>query len=139
MSIKLVIYALLACTFYGATPACADWSELLKEEEATYFYDKEAIKAVHVTRFAWTLIDLPKAAKSPFGDNYQSAMSRFRVHCKLDTFSKVAESLFEKPLGKGKETVVFDEMDIHVRIRDFAIRPGTYIAALKKQICDSTG
>ena len=89
MSIKLVIYALLACTFYGATPACAEWSELLKEEEATYFYDKEAIKAVHVTRFAWTLIDLPKAAKSPFGDNYQSAMSRFRVHCKLDTFSKV--------------------------------------------------
>ena len=132
------VLVLWSCFWLGLlASACAhaEWSELLKDEDTAIFYDKEAVKVVHVTRYAWTLIDLPKPSKGPGGENVQSIMTRLRVHCRQDTFARVAESLFEKPQGKGRETVVFEDPEI--RIRDQAIRPGTHIALLKKQLCDS--
>jgi hypothetical protein len=49
---------------------------------------------------------------------------------------KLAESIYERPDGKGKEIFTADKPDW--RPNDTAIRPGTHIALLKKQICAST-
>ena len=81
----------------------AEWTELDKNEDAAYFWDKESVKAIHVTRYAWTLTDLPKSTKGPTGDDYQSLLTRWRVHCKTDMFIKISESYYDKPQGKGKE------------------------------------
>ena len=132
-------FVLWSCLWLGllvSAPVRAEWTELLKEDETAFFYDKEAVKVVHVTRYAWTLVDLPKPSKGPGGETVQSIMTRLRVHCKQDTFARVAESMFEKTQGKGREIVIFEDPEI--RIRDQSIRPGTHIALLKKQLCDST-
>jgi hypothetical protein len=97
--VAFVLTSLLA----WAAPASAEWSELVKEDEATYYFDKEAVMPVHVSRFAWVLTDLPKAEKTPTGENYKSMMLRVRMYCKNDTVVRLSVSYFDKQMGKGKE------------------------------------
>lgn len=117
--------------------AMAEWTELDKDDETSYFWDKNSVKAVHVSRYAWTLVDLSKATKGPNGENYQSAMTRWRVYCKTDMAVKLSVSYFNKPQGKGREVATQDEQEW--RTKEAPIRPGTYLALLKKEICDSAG
>jgi hypothetical protein len=124
-----------ACLFLCA--AQAEWTELDKSDEATYYWDKDSVKAVHVTRYAWTMADLPKSMPSPAGEEYQSSLTRWRVHCKTDMFIKISESYYEKAKGKGREVASFD--DPEWRIGERPIRPGTYVALLKKQLCANPG
>ncbi len=127
--VAFVLTSLLA----WAAPASAEWSELVKEEEATYYFDKEAVMPVHVSRYAWVLTDLPKAEKTPTGETYKSMMLRVRMYCKNDTVVRLSVSYFDKQMGKGKE-VASD--DVHEwRPREYPIRPNTYLAALKKEVC----
>lgn len=127
--VAFVLTSLLA----WAAPASAEWSELVKEDEATYYFDKEAVMPVHVSRFAWVLTDLPKAEKTPTGESYKSMMLRVRMYCKNDTVVRLSVSYFDKQMGKGKE-VASD--DVHEwRPREYPIRPNTYLAALKKEVC----
>jgi hypothetical protein len=129
--VAFVLTSLLA----WAAPAAAEWSELVKEEEATYYFDKEAVMPVHVSRYAWVLTDLPKGEKTPTGENYKSMMLRVRMYCKNDTVVRLSVSYFDKQMGKGKE-VASD--DVHEwRPREYPIRPNTYMAALKKEVCGS--
>jgi hypothetical protein len=129
--VAFVLTSLLA----WAAPAAAEWSELVKEEEATYYFDKEAVMPVHVSRYAWVLTDLPKGDKTPTGENYKSMMLRVRMYCKNDTVVRLSVSYFDKQMGKGKE-VASD--DVHEwRPREYPIRPNTYMAALKKEVCGS--
>jgi hypothetical protein len=129
--VAFVLTSLLA----WASPASAEWSELVKEEEATYYFDKEAVMPVHVSRYAWVLTDLPKGEKTPSGENYKSMMLRVRMYCKNDTVVRLSVSYFDKQMGKGKE-VASD--DVHEwRPREYPIRPNTYLAALKKEVCGS--
>ena len=95
--------------FLALPTAQAEWTELEKSDEAAYFFDKDSVKAIHVTRYAWTLTDLPKSTKGPTGDEYQSLLTRWRVHCKTDMFIKISESYYDKPQGKGKEVASFDD------------------------------
>ena len=88
--VAFVLTSLLA----WAAPASAEWSELVKEDEATYYFDKEAVMPVHVSRFAWVLTDLPKAEKTPTGESYKSMMLRVRMsvsytHLTLPTICSV--------------------------------------------------
>jgi len=117
--------------------AHADWTELDKSDEITYYWDKESVKAIHVTRYAWTLADLSKTSQAPTGEDYQSLLTRWRVHCKTDMFIKISESYFDKPKGKGREVAALD--DPEWRIGEKPIRPGTYVSALKKQLCSAQG
>jgi hypothetical protein len=127
--VAFVLTSLLA----WAAPAAAEWSELVKEEEATYYFDKDAVMPVHVSRYAWVLTDLPKGDKTPSGENYKSMMLRVRMYCKNDTVVRLSVSYFDKQMGKGKE-VASD--DVHEwRPREYPIRPNTYLAALKKEVC----
>ena len=87
----------------------AEWTEIDKDDDVTHMWDKEAVKAVHVSRYVWTLSDYSKAAKTPGGDSYQSQMTRWRLYCKNDTFVRLSVSFFEKPLGKGKEVLAMDD------------------------------
>jgi hypothetical protein len=130
-----VVAFVLASLLAWAAPASAEWSELVKEEEATYYFDKEAVMPVHVSRYAWVLTDLPKADKTPSGESYKSMMLRVRMYCKNDTVVRLSVSYFDKQMGKGKE-VASD--DVHEwRPREYPIRPNTYMAALKKEVCGS--
>lgn len=113
--------------------AQAEWAELLKDEDIAYAWDKASVRAVHVNRIAWTMTNLGKPAKAANGEEYQSSMARWRIQCKTDSFVKLSESYFAKPEGKGREVASFDTADW--RPRDAAIRPGSYLALLKKQIC----
>ena len=113
--------------------AHAEWAELLKDEDITYAWEKDSVRAVHVNRIAWTMTNLGKPAKAANGEEYQSSMARWRIQCKTDSFVKLSESYFAKPEGKGREVASFDTADW--RPRDAAIRPGSYLALLKKQIC----
>ena len=113
--------------------AQAQWAELDKDEETSYFWDKNSVKAVHVSRYAWTLMDLNKATKAPNGEEYQSSQARWRINCKTDSFVKLSESFYAKPDGKGREVAFYESADW--RPRDAAIRPGSYLSLLKKQIC----
>jgi hypothetical protein len=113
--------------------AHAEWAELLKDEDITYAWEKDSVRAVHVNRNAWTMTNLGKPAKAANGEEYQSSMARWRIQCKTDSFVKLSESYFAKPEGKGREVASFDTADW--RPRDAAIRPGSYLALLKKQIC----
>jgi hypothetical protein len=127
--VAFVLTSLLA----WAAPASAEWSELIKEEDVTYYFDKEAVMPVHVSRYAWVLTDLPKGEKTPSGENYKSMMLRVRMYCKNDTVVRLSVSYFDKQMGKGKE-VASD--DVHEwRPREYPIRPNTYLAALKKEVC----
>ena len=114
--------------------ARADWQELLKDDEVAYYFDRESVMPVHVSRYAWTLVDQPnKNEKAPNGETYKSAMVRWRLYCKSDTVVAMAVSFFDQPMGKGRE-VARDEVR-EWRARESPIRPNTYLAALKKEIC----
>jgi hypothetical protein len=132
-----LIRAMLCLTALYFNSAHADWTELDKSDDVTYYWDKDSVKAVHVTRYAWTLADLPKSSQAPTGDDYQSLLTRWRVHCKTDMFIKISESYYDKPKGKGREVASLD--DPEWRIGERPIRPGTYVAVLKKQLCSNPG
>jgi len=132
------IWTMLGCALVlGLTlvNARAEWAELDKDEDVTHLWDKQAVKAVHVSRYVWTLSDLSKASKTVNGDTYQSEMTRWRLYCVNDTFVKLSVSMFEKPLGKGREVYTTDEQEW--KTKEFPIRPNTYLAALKKQVCQN--
>jgi len=135
---KLLAYGALTALLVALSPvAQAQWAELDKDDETSYFWDKNSVKAVHVSRYAWTLMDLNKATKAPNGENYQSAMTRWRVYCKTDMAVKLSVSYFNKPQGKGREVAAQDDQEW--RTKEAPIRPGTYLALLKKEICDNAG
>ena len=135
---RVLAYGGLSALLLALAPgAQAERAELEKEDETRYFWDKNSVKAVPVSRYAWTLMDLNKATKAPNGENYQSAMTRWRVYCKTDMAVKLSVSYFNKPQGKGREVATQDDQEW--RIKEAPIRPGTYLAVLKKEICDSAG
>jgi hypothetical protein len=111
----------------------AEWAELMKDDDITYAWDKESVRAVHINRYAWTMTNLSKAVKAPNGEDYQSSMARWRIQCKTDSFIKLSESFYAKPEGKGREVAFYEAADW--RPRDAAIRPGSYLSLLKKQVC----
>ena len=114
--------------------AQAEWAELLKDDDITYVWDKDSVRAVHVSRIAWTMTNLSgKGTKAPNGEEYQSSQARWRINCKTDSFVKLSESFYAKPDGKGREVAFYESADW--RPRDAAIRPGSYLSLLKKQIC----
>jgi hypothetical protein len=116
-----------------SSPARAEWSELAKEPEAQYFFDKESVIPVHVSRYAWVLTNLAKAEITPTGEPYTSYMIRLRVYCKKDMVARLSISYFDKGMGKGKEVSSEDLQEW--RNRETPIRPNTYMAALKKEVC----
>ncbi len=132
-----VLPSLLGALVLGAAvlSARAEWAELDKDEDVTHLWDKQAVKAVHVSRYVWTLSDLSKASKTVNGETYQSEMTRWRLYCVNDTFVKLSVSMFEKPLGKGKEVFTADEQEW--KTKEYPIRPQTYLATLKKQVCQN--
>ncbi len=129
---SVVAFVLVSLTA-GVGPACAEWSELVKQEEAAYYFDKDAVMPVHVSRYAWVLTDLPKADKTPTGENYKSMMVRVRMYCKTDMVVRLSVSYFDQQMGKGKEVAADDVQEW--RPRETPIRPNTYMAALKKEVC----
>jgi hypothetical protein len=146
------MFSPISCTFLGlvkrtlalllslwllvfAGPTWAEWQEIDKDEDVTHLWDKEAVKAVHVSRYVWTLSDYAKAAKTYKGDTFQSEMVRWRLYCKNDTFVRLSASYFDKPLGKGREVMSIDEQEW--KTKEYPIRPNTYLAALKKQVCQA--
>lgn len=116
--------------------AHAEWDELIKDEEVFYGWDKESVQNVHVSRLVWAITNLTSPTKLGNGSDFQSILTRYRINCKTDTFLKLSESIYTLPNGKGKEIFTVDKPDW--RPNDTAIRPGTHIALLKKQICAST-
>ena len=129
--ICLIPVLLLACM--GA--AQAEWAELMKDEDISHAWDKDSVRVQSVNRIAWTMTNLGKASKAPNGEEYQSSMARWRIQCKTDSFVKLSESYYAKPEGKGREVAFYETADW--RPRDAAIRPGSYLSLLKKQICAS--
>lgn len=119
----------------GSNTALAEWSEISKDDDVAYYFDKDAVMPVHVSRYAWTLVDFPKGEKTANGENYKSVMTRWRMFCKTDTVVRLSVSYFEKPMGKGKEVAAEDAPEF--RLREAPIRPNTYLAALKKEICNA--
>ena len=131
---RLVRHALFLLLALFALGARADWEELLKDDEVAYYFDRDSVMPVHVSRYAWTLVDFPnKNEKAPNGETYKSAMVRWRLYCKTDTVVAMAVSFFDQPMGKGRE-VARDEVR-EWRVRESPIRPNSYLAALKKEIC----
>jgi len=134
MSIRRFFVAWLTLSFsLSGGLARAEWQELLKDEDIAYYFDKQTVMPVHVSRYAWTLVDLAKGDKAPTGENYKSAMVRWRMYCKTDMVVALSVSFFEQPMGKGKEVAREDVQEW--RLREAPIRPNTYLAALKKEIC----
>ena len=113
--------------------AHAEWAELMKDEDISHVWDKDSVRVQSVNRIAWTMTNLGKASKAPNGEEYQSSMARWRIQCKSDSFVKLSESFYAKPEGKGREVAFYETADW--RPRDAAIRPGSYLSLLKKQIC----
>jgi hypothetical protein len=132
-----VVAFVLASLLVWAAPASAEWSELVKDDDITYYFDKEAVMPVHVSRYAWVLTDLAKGDKTPSGENYKSMMLRVRMYCKTDTVVRLSVSYFDKQMGKGKEVASDDVPEL--RPREFPIRPNTYMAILKKEVCGAKG
>ncbi len=130
-----ILVQFLAATLLmlGGGLAQAEWLELLKDDDITHTWDKDSVRAVHINRIAWTMTNLAAPSKAPNGDEYQSSMARWRIQCKTDSFVKLSESYYAKPEGKGREVASFEVAEW--RPRDAAIRPGSYLALLKKQIC----
>jgi hypothetical protein len=124
---------MLSSLLVMATPASADWIELLKDDDIVYYFDKEAVVPAHVSRYAWVLTDLPKNEKTPAGENYKSMMMRVRLFCKTDMVVRLSVSYFDKAMGKGKEVGSDDQQEL--RSREAPVRPNTYMAALKKEVC----
>jgi hypothetical protein len=113
--------------------AQAEWAELMKDEDISHVWDKDSVRVQSVSRIAWTMTNLGKVSKAPNGEDYQSSMARWRIQCKNDSFVKLSESYYAKPEGKGREVAFYETADW--RPRDAAIRPGSYLSLLKKQIC----
>ncbi len=42
-------------------------------------------------------------------------------------------SFFEKPLGKGKEVLAMDDQEW--KNHEYPIRPNTFLASLRKEVC----
>jgi len=116
--------------------AHAEWGELTKDEEVFYGWDKESVQVVHVSRLVWAITNLTSPTKLGNGSDFQSILTRYRINCRTDSFLKLSESVYTLPNGKGKELSTVDKPDW--RPNDTAIRPGTHIALLKKQICAPT-
>ena len=113
--------------------AHAEWKELSKDDNVAYYFDDQSVMPVHVSRYAWTLVDLSKNDKAPNGETYKSAMIRWRMYCKTDMVVPLSVSFFDQQMGKGKEVA---REDVHEwRLRETPIRPNTYLASLKKEIC----
>jgi hypothetical protein len=133
---RLPLGRLVLCLCLFASPvARAEWTEIEKDDDIVHLWDKDSVRRVHVSRYVWTLTELPKAIKGATGENYQSTMTRWRVHCKTDMFVRLSVSYFEKPKGKGREVNAEDAQEW--RTREAPIRPGSYLALLKKELCDS--
>jgi hypothetical protein len=131
---RIVMVCCFTCLAVGSVHA--EWAELMKDDDITYVWDKDSVRAVHVSRIAWTMtIVTAKGVKAPNGEEYQSSMARWRINCKTDSFIKLSESFYAKPDGKGREVAFYEAADW--RPRDAAIRPGSYLSLLKKQICTS--
>ncbi len=135
---KPISFARLACTamMLLGSMAHAEWGELTKDEEVFYGWDKESVQNLHVSRLVWGITNLTNPSKLGNGDDFQSILTRYRINCKTDTFLKLSESIYALPNGKGKELLSVDKPDW--RPNDTAIRPGTHIALLKKQVCTPT-
>jgi hypothetical protein len=135
MKTLALLRCLLAATVWlaGMGAAQAEWAELMKDEDIGYMWDKESMRVQSVSRYVWTMSNLGKPAKAPNGEDYQSSMARWRIQCKSDSFVKLSESFYAKPEGKGREVAFYETADW--RPRDAAIRPGSYLSLLKKQIC----
>ena len=54
---RFVLFSL--CLLAGTGAARAEWAELMKDEEITYVWDKDSVRAVHVSRIAWTMTNNP--------------------------------------------------------------------------------
>jgi hypothetical protein len=137
-SMKSFSFSRLACTaLLLVSPwVHAEWGELIKDDEVFYGWDKDSVQNVHVSRLVWTITNLTSSTKLGSGADFQSILTRYRINCKTDTFLKLSESIYERPDGKGKEVFTVDKPEW--RPNDTAIRPGTHIALLKKQICAPT-
>ena len=131
----LIGLAVTLGVFTGA--ARAEWKELSKDDDVAYYFDDQSVMPVHVSRYAWTLVDLSKNDKAPNGESYKSAMIRWRMYCKTDMVVRLNVSYFEKPMGKGREVSSEDLQEW--RNREAPVRPNTYMAALKKEICSPKG
>ncbi|MEY2791319.1 MAG: hypothetical protein RL295_1484, partial [Pseudomonadota bacterium] len=47
------------CVFAALIGAAqAEWAELMKDDDITYVWDKDSVRAVHVSRIAWTMTNL---------------------------------------------------------------------------------
>ena len=135
---KLFSLSRLACTavLLLSPLAHAEWDELTKDEEVFYGWDKESVQVAHVSRLVWAITNLTSPTKLGNGSEFQSILTRYRINCRTDSFLKLSESNYTLPNGKGKEISSVDKPDW--RPNDTAIRPGTHIALLKKQICAPT-
>lgn len=126
-----IVLASLMCGSAGL--AHAEWKELSKDDDVAYYFDDQSVMPVHVSRYAWTLVDLSRNDKAPNGESYKSAMIRWRMYCKTDMVVPLSVSFFDQQMGKGKEVA---REDVHEwRLRETPIRPNTYLASLKKEIC----
>jgi len=137
-TMKPFSFSRLACTalLWVCSGVHAEWGELTKDEEVFYGWDKDSVQNLHVSRLVWTITNLTSPTKLGNGSDFQSILTRYRINCKTDTFLKLSESIYERPDGKGRELVTVDKPEW--RPNDTAIRPGTHIALLKKQICAPT-
>ena len=138
LRMKSLFLSRLACTavLLLSPLAYAEWGELTKDEEVFYGWDKESVKVIHVSRLVWGITNLTSPTKLGSGEDFQSILTRYRINCRTDSFLKLSESIYALPNGKGKELSTIDKPDW--RPNDTAIRPGTHIALLKKQICAPT-
>jgi hypothetical protein len=138
LCMKLFSLSRLVCIAVVLLPplAHAEWGELTKDEEVFYGWDKESVQVVHVSRLVWAITNLTSPTKLANGSDFQSILTRYRINCRTDSFLKLSESIYTLPNGKGKEISTVDKPDW--RPNDTAIRPGTHIALLKKQICAPT-
>ena len=72
-------------------PARAEWAELMKDDDITYVWDKDSVRAIHITRIAWTMTNTTaKGVKAPNGEEYQSSQARWRINCTTDSFVKLS-------------------------------------------------
>jgi len=138
VTMKTFSFSRMACTalLLLSSWAHAEWGELTKDDEVFYGWDKDSVQVAHVSRLVWAITNLTSPTKLGSGGDFQSILTRYRINCKNDTFLKLSESIYALPNGKGKEISTIDKPDW--RPNDTAIRPGTHIALLKKQICTLT-
>ena len=105
----------------------------------THFFDKDSVKASHVTRYAWTMTELSEALNNTgipgavAGPKVKSTLTRWRVHCITDMVARLSISFYEQPQGKGTPLSSQDETEW--RVRETPIRPGSLQALLKKEVC----